>query len=287
MDEIKDMCIGVSGDIEKLRFVYHEKNKDRNSIFHKIGHFSLGARVWDEFDDEIVAMANMGNMTISFHPVDINFSGKLIKEEMLSLKKLIKKLPISYLEEDIGIWRCGDLFLGPHQTNPALNEEGILVTAKNILFAREFFEKEIALENPPVYSELGDINFWDYYVKLCEESKAYFAFDLGHYIGYCRTLESDATVLPDMDNVIWDKIITIHISGMKKWKWRGVSVWLDQHSDPFDEDLISLYKQCKSWCKRLENTLLEQEGANHQVEKLNINSIWEAIYETSPRFASE
>ena len=70
----------------------------------------------------------------------------------------------------MGIWRTGKLFLGAHQLNPVMNKTSLHKTKINIIDASEILELPITVENPPIYYEAGNIDFWDYYLDLCTSS---------------------------------------------------------------------------------------------------------------------
>jgi uncharacterized protein (UPF0276 family) len=265
--------LGISGDIGKLKqFIQHRT--DSNSIYHqaRIRHFSLGIRPWDKIEDSLIDTCASADFTLSAHPVDINFSGTLDMSILKDLKDVLHTLPIIYIEEDIGIWRNGNLFLGAHQTNPPMTNDTLRTTAANAKVVSDHFEIPVILENPPIYSEFGNIAFWDFYLELCIRSDCMMAFDIGHYLGYCKTkdLEFD---LPCATHEIWNLIKTIHISGIKTWRWNGVPVWLDQHSDHFNNDLIDTFKKTISKVRKTHNILLEMEGAPLDVEHSNISII--------------
>ena len=124
--DINSISLGISGDIDKLKQFIH-LHTHTESIYYDtpIRHFSLGVRPWDRLESSTIDLCTSANFTISVHPVDINFSGVIDMSDLANLKKIIDVLPISYIEEDIGIWRNVNLFLGAHQTNPPLNKKSL------------------------------------------------------------------------------------------------------------------------------------------------------------------
>jgi len=279
--DINSISLGVSGDINKLKQFIHLYTNS-TSIYHgtPIKHFSLGVRPWDRLENSTIDLCATADFTISVHPVDINFSGVIDMTDLASLKKIIDVLPISYIEEDIGIWRNGNLFLGAHQTNPPLNKKSLHTTITNAKMVNHFFELPIFLENPPVYSEFGSIPFWDFYLELCNRSDCSMAFDIGHYLGYCKSKDL-AFNIPDTKHEIWSLIKTLHISGIKSWMWNGIPVWLDQHSDPFNNELIDAFKPTLAKAYNAQNILLEMEGSSIEVERNNIDLVKKSIAEVS------
>jgi hypothetical protein len=57
---------------------------------------------------------------------------------------------------------------------------------------------------------------------------------------------------------------------MKSWTWNGVAVWLDQHADRLDDQILQITKKCIENGKALHNILLEMEGATNEVRHQNI-----------------
>jgi uncharacterized protein (UPF0276 family) len=279
--DINSTKLGVSGDIDKLKQFINLRTST-TSIYQStpIKHFSLGVRPWDRLENSIIDFCETADFTISVHPVDINFSGVLDMADLENLKNIIDHLPVSYIEEDIGIWRNGKLFLGAHQANPPLNEKSLLTTIINAKIVKNFFGLPILLENPPVYSEFGNIPFWDFYLELCKRSGCSMAFDIGHYLDYCKSKDLTFTI-PDAEHEIWSLIKTIHISGIKSWMWNSISVWLDQHSDPFNNELIEAFKLTIAQAYNTENILLEMEGSSIEVERSNIDLVKKSLAEAS------
>ena len=279
----RSIRIGVSGDIEKLKQFIQHRN-DINHIYHHtpIRHFSLGIRPWDKIENSLVETCLSADFTMSAHPVDINFSGVIDMADLKSLKEALATLPIIYIEEDIGIWRNGNLFLGAHQTNPPMNKTTLKTTADNARIINDYFEIPIVLENPPIYSEFGNIEFWGFYLELCRRSECMMALDIGHYLGYCKT-KGLAFDLPCATHEIRNLIKTVHISGVKSWLWNGIPVWLDQHSDPFNNELMETFKNTIIKTRKTHNVLLEMEGAPLEVENSNISLIKNALRDANKK----
>ena len=279
----RSIRIGISGDIEKLKqFIQHRS--DNSHIYHQtpILHFSLGIRPWDKIESSLADTCLTADFTMSAHPVDINFSGVTDLADLKNLKEALATLPIIYIEEDIGIWRNGNLFLGAHQTNPPMNKATLKTTADNAIFINDYFEIPVVLENPPIYSEFGNIEFWEFYLELCRRSECMMAFDIGHYLGYCKT-KGLAFDLPCATHEIWNLIKTLHISGVKSWLWNGIPVWLDQHSDHFNNELTETFKNATIKSLKTHNILLEMEGAPLDVENSNIFLIKKALIEANKK----
>ncbi|WP_350600465.1 DUF692 family multinuclear iron-containing protein [Pseudomonas sp. 65/3-MNA-CIBAN-0223] len=278
---IDSISLGVSGDINKLK-QFIDFNSNTSSIYRgaPIKHFSLGVRPWEKLENSIIDVCATADFTISVHPVDINFSGVIDMSELANLKKITDILPVRYIEEDIGIWRNENLFLGAHQTNPPLNKKSLQTTIINANMVKNFLELPLLLENPPVYSEFGSIPFWDFYLELCFQSGCSMAFDIGHYLGYCKSKDLDFSI-PDGKHEIWSFIKTLHISGIKSWMWNGIPVWLDQHSDPYNIELMEAFKPTIIQAYNTDNILLEMEGASIEVEQYNINLVKKTLAEVS------
>lgn len=264
--------LGISGDINKLASIAHSVTHTKNHNFSTIRHFSLGLRPWEKLDCSLIDFLTANDITLSAHPTDINFSETVNIPDLKSLKKALTSWPVLYIEEDMGLWRSDQLFLGAHQLNPVMNEASLLQTKKNLIQTADILELPIVVENPPVYYEGGNIDFWNYYLTLCTESKSQMAFDIGHYMGYCKSQgERNTYTLPDHE--LWKHVKTLHLSGIKSWQWNGLPVWLDQHADEFKQTSLELLKLATQRASQFENILLEMEGATPLVEANNLNTV--------------
>ena len=267
-----DVRLGISGDIHKLASIASAFRQKKDHPFSNIHHFSLGLRPWEVLDEALIDFLKKQNITLSAHPTDINFSGRLNITELKLLSKTLKPWPVLYIEEDMGLWRTGKLFLGAHQLNPVMNKTSLHKTKLNIVDASEILELPITVENPPIYYEAGNIDFWDYYLDLCTFSNSQMAFDIGHYIGYCKSQnQSPVYSLPFHD--LCNLIRTVHISGIKSWRWNGIAVWLDQHADEFKTPSLTLLKNAVERSCNISNILLEMEGASASAEANNIERV--------------
>lgn len=264
--------LGKSGSQRDLKNLIDDKRSSLSSVASRFTHFSLGYRQGEKLDTELCRMAVGQGMSLSIHPVDINLSTELIVSELRELKNDLSGFPFSYLEEDLGLWRYDKLFLGAHQTNQALCRESLGRVLRNLPVIQDILCIPVVVENPPVYSNPGREDFWSYYSELCSTSGCKMALDIGHFIGWCK-VRGVAATCPAPEHSIWDSITTIHLSGMKTWSWGGVPVWLDQHSDVFDSATLSVLKQCVLNSGRLQNVLLEMEGATMAVQAENIGLV--------------
>lgn len=265
--------LGISGDINKLKYFIQQLSVIGDTYHDApIRHFSLGVRPWEKLENSLIDKCLAADFTISIHPVDINFSSDINLADLKGLKNICQSLPIMYIEEDIGLWRSGNLFLGAHQTNPPMNKKTLHTTIINARTINNYFELPVFLENPPIYSEFGNIEFWDFYLELCNQSNCLMAFDVGHYLGYCKSKDIEFN-LPDTKHKIWKLIKTVHISGIKSWIWNGIPVWLDQHADPFNNELIEALNSVLGKTTSIYNILLEMEGAPNETEHRNISLV--------------
>lgn len=264
--------LGISGDIKKLANIAHIMTRTKNHSFGNIRHFSLGLRPWEVLDSSLIDFLKTNDITLSAHPTDINFSGKLNISDLKILKKTLASWPVLYLEEDMGLWRSGELFLGAHQLNPIMNEASLFQTKQNLIQTSELLEIPIVIENPPVYFEAGHIDFWSYYFTLCTETKCQMAFDIGHYMGYCKS-QGRQTAYDLPSHTLWNHVKTVHISGIKSWEWNNLSVWLDQHADEFKQPSLNLLKLAVERSINIQNILLEMEGATQTTELNNLHKV--------------
>ena len=120
--------LGISGDINKLASIANAVRQEKDHPFSNIHHFSLGIRPWEVLDETLIDFLKKQKISLSAHPTDINFSGRLNISELKLLNRTLKPWPVLYIEEDMGLWRTGQLFLGAHQLNPAMNRTSLRQT---------------------------------------------------------------------------------------------------------------------------------------------------------------
>ena len=133
-------------------------------------------------------------------------------------------------------------------------------------------DKEIAAARAAADWNYGPFEFWEYFSKILVGSNTKMAFDIGHYVGYCRSLEKEI-YMPMPHAEIWDRIQTIHISGAQLWEWQGISVWLDRHTDIINPYLLKVATHCLRCASDLHSVLLEMEGADQDAQFKNIGNV--------------
>lgn len=264
--------IGTSGGQDDLKRLIDKLEGTNPGWEASIAHFSVGLRYFEPFDRELGERALMNDLSLAVHPVDINLSAKLDKDELRVFKNNLRGFPFIYLEEDLGLWRYHNIFLGAHQTDPGFSEESLYRAAKNASAVREIIDIPVIIENPPVYSGEVGMGFWEYYKRACELSSCQMAFDVGHYLGYCK-IHNIPYKMPNIKDSIWGHIKTVHLSGMKSWRWNGVAVWLDQHADKYNDEMLQILQACVANEQILHNVLLEMEGASDEIRQQNYISI--------------
>lgn len=268
--------IGTSGGQADLKQLLDKTESESPEWETSVTHFSVGLRFFEAFDVQLGARALANGISLAVHPVDINLSAALNKDELYLFKKNLGGFPFIYLEEDLGLWRFQKIFLGAHQTDPGFSELSLFQAATNAATVQEIVGIPVVIENPPVYSGEIGVGFWDYFQRACDLSGCQMAFDIGHYLGYCR-IHNLPSQVPDAQSIIWEQIKTIHLSGMKFWRWNGTDVWLDQHADKYNDEMLRIAKTCVTNEKTLHNILLEMEGADRDTRLQNyllINTIF-------------
>lgn len=263
-----DIRIGTSGGQADLKRLVEKLERNNQGWETSVTHFSVGLRFFEPFDVELGERALANGISLAVHPVDINLSAELDRGELCVLKKNLGGFPFIYLEEDLGLWRYQRVFLGAHQTDPGFSEVSLYQAASNAAFVQEMVSIPVVIENPPVYSGEIGMGFWEYYKRICDLSGCQMAFDVGHYLGYCR-VHNLSHPMPDIQSDIWKHIKTVHLSGMKSWRWNGVAVWLDQHADKYNDEMLHIAQACITNERVLHNVLLEMEGADNDVRHQN------------------
>lgn len=267
----KSPCLGVSVGIKDIELICQEKLSGNR--YQAISHLSVGFRPEETVNNNCLnSLLNKAEITISLHPVDINLSDIVEIEELDNIKKLADQLEPLYFEEDLGLWRHRNLFLESHLLNPIMSKDAINVTVENVLKCHSLLNIPIAIENPPIYWVDSEIEFWDYFFYIADQADCLIAFDVGHFVGYCRSLDKKI-YFPQEQSAVWDKIVTLHLSGMKSWNWNGIPVWMDRHSESFNPQLQSITSYCLKKTRSLYCLLMEMEGASEKVQDENIKIV--------------
>lgn len=270
--------IGTSGGQADLKQLLDKVDGENPGWETSVMHFSVGLRFFEAFDIELGERATTHGMSLAVHPVDINLSAELDTDELQAFKRNTAGFPFIYLEEDLGLWRYERIFLGAHQTDPGFSDRSLCRSATNAATLQDIVGIPVVIENPPVYSGESGRGFWEYFQMACDRSGCQMAFDVGHYLGYCRSHNLPPSI-PDAQNEIWKHIKTVHLSGMKLWRWNGADVWLDQHADPYNDEMLQIVQACITNKKNLHNILLEMEGADNDTRHKNHSLIKTIVQE--------
>lgn len=266
--------LGISAGLGDIRKICDDKLSGNR--YQNISHVSVGFRPHEVGSIELGILLRAAGMSVSLHPVDLNISDVIEVNDLDNIKQLVDQLEPLYLEEDLGVWRHRELFLESHLLNPVMSQAAIELTIDNVRKCKSFLNIPIAIENPPVYWVEGEIDFWEYFVSIATQADCLIAFDVGHFIGYCRSLDKKVYFHQEQ-SIVWDKIITIHLSGMKSWNWNGIPVWIDRHSETFNQQIQAVTAFCLKKTRSLHNLLMEMEGASIEVENKNIDSIFKIL----------
>jgi len=263
-------CLGISAGLNDIERICHDKLAGNR--YQNIAHLSVGFRPGESSGDHLKTLLKEAQITTSLHPVDVNLSDMIEEGELQYIRNVADHLEPLYFEEDLGLWLHRKLFLESHLLNPIMSTESMNLTIDNVRKCREFLGIPIAIENPPVYWANGDVDFWDYFINIAEQADCWIAFDVGHFIGYCRSMDKKV-YFPKEQSFVWDRINTLHLSGMKSWHWNGIPVWIDRHSELFNEQIIAVASYCLKKTRSLHNVVLEMEGASVEIENRNVDTI--------------
>lgn len=174
------------------------------------------------------------------------------------------------MEEDLGVWLEGNMFLGSHFLNPPLTQETIDTSAKNIITVQTYTQSPFAIENPPIYWTQQGMDFWDFFAELCSVAKCKFAFDVGHYIGWALASNKGIRI-PSKSHPVWKNLITIHISGIRLWHWFGLQVWSDKHDHLLSPILLDIVEAVVCRAQEHIHCILLEMATLDATTKENIN----------------
>lgn len=128
--------------------------------------------------------------------------------------------------------------------NPPLTQEFFQVACRNITSLQRLYCRPIALELGPFYTVLTDGSFRNEYHFLSEVARAtncLIILDLTHALITARNLRRAPTAC--FDEVDRDKVVELHVAGMRSSGAGDQEYWFDSHQEPPNNATFELVEQ--------------------------------------------
>jgi uncharacterized protein (UPF0276 family) len=164
---------------------------------------------------------------------------------------LCERYDLLWINEDVGLWSLAGRPL-PYPLPPLLDGEGLRATIANVRECQAALPVPLVLEFPGfargVSVVLGDLDAYDFFRVLAEETEAPVTLDVGHLLSWqwWRGRRGEA-LFADLDRLPLANCFEVHLSGCEIVEGRFV----DAHHGRLLEEQLSLATRLLSLCPNL------------------------------------
>jgi uncharacterized protein (UPF0276 family) len=154
---------------------------------------------------------------------------------------LCARYHIAWINEDVGFWSLGGRPL-PYPLPPLLDAEGLAACVRNVRACQRALAAPLVLEFPGFSDGVsvvhGDLDAYDFFRALAEETGAPVTLDVGHLLSWrwWRGARGEA-LFGDLDRLPLDACFEVHLSGCQIACGRFVDA---HHGALLDEQLVLL-----------------------------------------------
>jgi uncharacterized protein (UPF0276 family) len=172
----------------------------------RINSLSNGAHHWkiDEYPSHVKRILHSTNV----NPV---YPDPVSPEDYAQLRRYVELVDSPWVTEDLGIWLMSERHVYPFLLPLPLCKDTLAVAIQNI----NRFHGEVGVpfnaEFPPVTVVAGDMNAFDYFRILVEETGCGMALDIGHVLSY--QIARGASPTADLHLIPWDFVTEVHLAG--------------------------------------------------------------------------
>ncbi len=268
---LNNVKLGLGANIRKSERICSER-AEAGSAFSNIEVLNLSVSSSDIIPINMNGMISMAGLESVIHLEEVNISTDLDEYNLDEIMQRVSKLSPLWIEQDLGLWVAGGAKLGAHMLNPILTEEGLSNTIDNIRRITALAKIPFLAENPPIYISIEEIDLLSFMSRLAESTECGLVFDVGHYIGYCMSVGKD----PYQYFHAWrgrEHIMEVHIAGYEVYETPRRSIWLDKHSIVIPSYGLNLMREVVNSSPNVQIVTLEQDGAEAEVERKNIESV--------------
>ena len=269
------MKLGLGVGLSSVKDVCDELARE-NPVLKDLSFLSLGFRQSDVIDPLIPSLTRSAGIEVAIHAIELNVTDEIDQNILTLLRSNADKLDAKWIEQDIGMWMWGNMYLGGHLLNPIENFDWAEIIARNVTKCKNSTDRQFLLENPPVYFRTGDCSLWDLLECAAEQTGAGIVFDVGHAIGYAINTQSK-DLLPSSNWGGWQFVKELHFSGFDIINVRGHKLWMDKHQLPFSAELLEVGRKVIELLGPEIPICLELDGASVSTRDMNIEAIREVV----------
>jgi uncharacterized protein (UPF0276 family) len=172
----------------------------------RMNSLSNGAHHWqiDEYPSHVKRILHSTNV----NPV---YPDPLAPEDYAQIRSYVELVDSPWVTEDLGIWLMSERHVYPFLLPLPLCKDTLAVAIQNI----NKFHSEVGVpfnaEFPPVSVVAGDMNAFDYFRILVEETGCGMALDIGHVLSY--QIARGVSPTADLHLIPWDFVTEVHLAG--------------------------------------------------------------------------
>lgn len=197
-----------------------------------------------------------------FHPVDLDICGTdpLDDDQLRELGARAAELDAPWLNIDLAMWcRHGEALLEAMLPMP-LVAEAVAYTADRVKHAQDVLQRPLTIENPPYLFKVGDGDVLQLMHEIAARADCLMTIDVGHLYGL-RRLQGRALIQPSDDDLDWDRVVEVHLSGTYDRRFPDELVVVDdKHDWPVQPPVWDLAMALLPRATNLRAVLAEAEG---------------------------
>jgi uncharacterized protein (UPF0276 family) len=196
-----------------------------------------------------------------FHPLDLDICGTdpLEPEQLRALAARARELDAPWLNVDLAMWcRNGEALLEALLPMP-LVDEAVEYTADRVKHAQDILQRPLTIENPPYLFKFGDGDMLQLMDRIAARADCLMTIDVGHLYGL-RRLQGRPLIMPSDDDLDWNRVVEVHMSGTYDRLFPEEIVVDDKHDWPVDSKVWDMAMELIPRAKNLRAVLAEGEG---------------------------
>ena len=267
--------LGLSASLNEA-VVLCERRLAGDPIPASLDYLNVGFQSGDRVPSQLPRLLEKAGLSVVLHAVNLNLSTEVGSDFITELKGCSQQLDADWVEEDLGVWMWDQLYLGYHLLNPVLDQPSVENTVREVKRCQRLLGRPVLVENPPVYYCEGDLDMWEYMVRIAEGADCSLVLDIGHMIGWALNTDRPVELAPPEWRG-WARVREFHLSGFTVITARGRARWLDVHSRLLNPESLTWLNLALQRVQDQCSVCLELEGASPEVIASNIKCVQEVI----------
>ena len=243
--------------------------KDRFDYFNLGAHYNQLGRVKHYIGDLVES-----SLPIVFHP--INFDVVINVEEddrvLRDVNEIAEYVGAVWMGQDAAVWTYNKQYLGQYMMPPILDNEAVNEVVEKVKYLSARLPCPFLIENPPVSFAVGELHMLDFMNAVCEKAVCGMVLDIGHLVGYQQAIGCGMEAL-DLSNFSFERVVEVHLAGLRTSKAGGAINFIDQHKDPISEASWAFLEEHLGKMKNLKGITLEQEYCSDELVREHLGRV--------------